>query len=179
MEIVVQSLHENILHLQTPAWMEQWNRIGKTLRCSRTEMEPHVRGRGFNQTFAVRGLYRIGTVRLREELGGITPAEWKAAREGTFQTTVLALGMELMRGLSITDPDVPGGSGVFRCTAWTLNPDMSIDMAVRTTTDSMYDLVVGPKAVDVPANEVPVEFYPFPLRSAWHPNAATYGLRDT
>lgn len=121
---------------------------------------------------------RIGSVRLREELGGINQEEWRRAREGTFKTTVLALGMELMRGLSIVNEDVPGGSGVFRCTGWTLNPDMSIDMAVRTTTDSMYDLVTGPKAVDVPPNEVPVEFYPYPLRSAWCPNHESYGEDD-
>ena len=121
---------------------------------------------------------RIGTVRLREELGGITPAEWKAAREGGFKTTVLALGMELMKGLSIDDPDVPSGRGIFRCTTWTLNPDMSLDIAIRTTTDSMYDLVVGPKAVDVPSNPLPVEFYPFPLKSAWCPNLETYGALD-
>jgi hypothetical protein len=92
---------------------------------------------------------RIITVRLREELGGITPEEWKKARQIGFRTTVLALNTEPGMVCSMTHPDMPGGSGEFRVTGWRLNRDYSIDIQGRTTTDSMYDLVTGPKPADV------------------------------
>jgi hypothetical protein len=104
---------------------------------------------------------RIITVRLREELGGITPAEWKAARQIAFRTTVLALNTEPSMVCSLTHPDMPGGSGEFRVTSWRLNRDFSIDIQGRTVTDSMYDLVSGPKPADVvpepPAQEVLID----------------------
>jgi len=104
---------------------------------------------------------RIITVRLREELGGITPAEWRAARQIAFKTTVLALNTEPGMVCSLTHPDMPGGSGEFRVTGWRLNRDYSIDIQGRTTTDSMYDLVSGPKPADVvpepPAEEVLID----------------------
>jgi hypothetical protein len=92
---------------------------------------------------------RIITTRLREELGGITPAEWKAARQIAFKTTVLALNTEPGMVCSMTHPDMPGGAGEFRVTSWRLNRDYSIDIQGRTTTDSMYNLVIGPKPADV------------------------------
>jgi len=92
---------------------------------------------------------RIITTRLREELGGITPAEWKAARQIAFKTTVLALNTEPGMVCSMTHRDMPGGAGEFRVTSWRLNRDYSIDIQGRTTTDSMYDLVIGPKPADV------------------------------
>ncbi len=100
---------------------------------------------------------RIITTRLREELGGITPAEWKAARQIAFKTTVLALNTEPGMVCSMTHPDMPGGTGEFRVTGWRLNRDYSIDIQGRTTTDSMYDLVVGPKPADVVPSPVPEE----------------------
>lgn len=113
---------------------------------------------------------RIGATRLKEELGGVGEDEQLAAREATWKTTVLALSVEPGKGVSVSDPDVPSGIGLFRVTKWVLNPDMSIDMFGRTITDSMYDVVAGPKMPDVPANPVPVEFFPYPLRSEWFPN---------
>jgi hypothetical protein len=104
---------------------------------------------------------RIITVRLREELGGITPTEWKAARQVAFKTTVLALNTEPGMVCSLTHPDMPGGGGEFRVTGWRLNKDYSIDIQGRTVTDSMYDLVSGPKPADVvpepPAEEVLID----------------------
>ena len=104
---------------------------------------------------------RIITVRLREELGGITPEEWKKARQIGFRTTVLALNTEPGMVCSMTHPDMPGGTGEFRVTGWRLNRDYSIDIQGRTTTDSMYDLVAGPKPADVvpepPAEEVLID----------------------
>jgi len=104
---------------------------------------------------------RIITVRLREELGGITPEEWKKARQIGFRTTVLALNTEPGMVCSMTHPDMPGGSGEFRVTSWRLNRDYSIDIQGRTTTDSMYDLVAGPKPADIvpepPTEEVHID----------------------
>lgn len=100
---------------------------------------------------------RIVSVRLREELGGTSPAEWKAARQLSLRTTVLALNTEPGMVCSMTHPDMPNGSGEFRVTSWRLNKDYSIDIQGRTTKDSMYDLVAGPKPADVVAAPVPEE----------------------
>jgi hypothetical protein len=100
---------------------------------------------------------RIITTRLREELGGITTAEWKEARLLNFRTTILALNVEPGMVCSMTHPDMPGGAGEFRVTSWRLNRDYSIDIQGRTTTDSMYDLVTGPKPADVVPEPPPAE----------------------
>ncbi|MEN6533106.1 MAG: hypothetical protein ABFD89_05545 [Bryobacteraceae bacterium] len=100
---------------------------------------------------------RIVAARLREELGGITADEWKKARQVAFKTTVLALNTEPGMVCSMTHPDMPGGSGEFRVVSWRLNRDYSIDIQGRTTTDSMYDLVSGPKPADVVPDQVPEE----------------------
>jgi hypothetical protein len=52
---------------------------------------------------------------------------------------------------------MPNGSGEFRVLSWRLNPDYSIDIQGRTTTDSMYDLVAGPKPADVVPDQVTEE----------------------
>ena len=100
---------------------------------------------------------RIVSIRLREELGGTSIAEWKAARQLVFRTTVLALNTEPGMVCSMAHADMPGGLGEFRVCSWKLNKDYSIDIQGRTTTDSMYDLVAGPKPADVVATPVPDE----------------------
>ncbi len=100
---------------------------------------------------------RIVTTRLREELGGITAAQWRDARELSFRTTILSLAVEPGMVCSMTHADMPSGAGEFRVTGWRLNKDYSIDIAGRTTTDDMYDMTVGPKPADVAADPVPVE----------------------
>jgi hypothetical protein len=74
---------------------------------------------------------------------------------------VLALNTEPGMVCSMTHPDMPGGQGEFRVTGWRLNRDYSIDIQGRTTTDSMYDLVAGPKPADVvpepPTEEVLID----------------------
>jgi hypothetical protein len=100
---------------------------------------------------------RVISTRLREELGGTTPTEQKKARRAAFRTTVLALNTEAGQVDSITHPDMPGGTGEIRATAWRLNKDYSIEIQGRTTTDSMYDLTFGPKPADVVASAVPNE----------------------
>lgn len=103
---------------------------------------------------------RLVTTRLREELGGINEAQWKAAVIGRFRTTVLALAVEPGMVISVTHPDMPGGAGEGRVTSWRLNPDFSIDIEFRSTTDNMYDLTVGPKPADVTPDPVPGETTP-------------------
>lgn len=100
---------------------------------------------------------RVVQVRLGEELGGIDTDEWREARNIAFKTTVLALNVEPGMVCSMTHDDMPGGSGEFRVISWRLNKDFSIDIQGRTTTDGMYDPLVGPKPADVPAPELPVE----------------------
>ena len=117
---------------------------------------------------------RIISTRLREELGGTSAAEWKAARQIGFKTTALALNTEPGMVCSMTHPDMPGGAGEFRVVSWRLNKDFSIDVQGRTTTDSMYDLVAGPKPADVEPTPVPEEILydtGVPGISPWHAEA--------
>lgn len=92
---------------------------------------------------------RIGTIRLREELGGVNDTEWKKARVVRFSTTILALDTEPGEVISITDADIPGGFGEFRVLRWTLREDYRIDIEARSVVDSMYDLAVGRTGTDV------------------------------
>jgi hypothetical protein len=54
---------------------------------------------------------RIAATRTREELGGVTPAEWRDARTAAWQTTLLGLGNEVGQVASMTHPDIPGVHG--------------------------------------------------------------------
>jgi hypothetical protein len=92
---------------------------------------------------------RIVTARLREELGGLTAEERRAARQIRFLTTVLSLNVEPGMVCSLWHEDMPGGAGEFRVTGWRLLKDYSIEITGQTTTDSMYDLLVGDKPQDV------------------------------
>lgn len=105
---------------------------------------------------------RIVTTMLREELGGITAAQWRRARRLSFATTVLALDVECGMVCSMTHRDMPGGAGEFRIRRWELAEDYSIRVEGETTVDEMYDYTVGPKPVDVAADAVPAEVAPTP-----------------
>jgi hypothetical protein len=78
-----------------------------------------------------------------------------------FRTTALALNVEPGAIAAFDDTVVPvmpaTGELNFRVTAWQLNQDFSIEISGRTTTDSMYDLVAGPKPADVEPSALPVE----------------------
>ncbi len=129
---------------------------------------------------------RIIATRLREELGGIDYTEWRKKRHISFRTTILALNVEPGMVCSLTHPDMPDGLGEFRVTNWRLNPDYSIDIDGITTTDSMYDLVVGPKPADVEADLPPAERVNVALpRQPWFPDLSIptagdpkYGVSD-
>jgi hypothetical protein len=118
---------------------------------------------------------RIAATRVREEIGGITPAEWRTARVATWGTTLLGLGNEVGQVVSITHPDVPGGTGKFRIQRWSLRKDWSVQIEAQTVTDSMYDLDTGPKPVDVTPAPLPGLFYPIPLGLAWAPYQVQLG----
>ena len=111
---------------------------------------------------------RLLTIRLREELGGVDATEQRKARLVRFRTTVL--GLTTAPGVvgSITHEDAPDGLIEFRCRAWRLNTDYSIDVEGQTTTNAMYDLAAGPRPDDVPADPPPadtgVEFVPGDVR---------------
>lgn len=115
---------------------------------------------------------RIVSTRLREELGGISLTEQRKARMVSYRTTILALNVEPGMVCSMTQAEMPDGAGEFRVQSWRLNPDYSIDIEGRTTADSMYDLTVGPKPVDVTADAVPAEvtFSTLPVQP-WGGNA--------
>lgn len=100
---------------------------------------------------------RIGATRVREECGGIDQSEWKKRLRGTYATTVLGMGVEPGSIISLTHHEMPGAYGEMRVTRWTLSPDLKLTFEWKTTTDSMYDLLVGPKPVDVQPEPLPVE----------------------
>jgi hypothetical protein len=106
---------------------------------------------------------RIATIRTREEVGGVTESEQRAAAEVSLRTTILALEVDAGSVCSCST-GLPDYQGKFRVTSWRLNRDWSIDLAGRSVTDSMYDVTTGPKAVDAPAAPIPVE----PARD-WNP----------
>jgi hypothetical protein len=112
---------------------------------------------------------RIAATRTREEIGGVNPTEWRNARTATWQTTLLGLANEVGQVVSITHPDVPIGTGKFRIQRWSLKKDWSVEIQGQTVTDSMYDLDVGPKPIDVVPAPLPPLFYPIPLGPAWAP----------
>lgn len=118
-------------------------------------------------TFTKSQAARIAVTRLREELGGINPAEWKNQRAVSFRTTVLALAVEPGMVVSITHHRVPGGSIKLRVKRVTWNSDWSVDVEGDTVVDSMYDLTIGPKPKDVavpPVSVEPVQSVPGDIR---------------
>ena len=106
---------------------------------------------------------RIIITRLREEIGGLKSGtgphgtgsgvdEQMNSRNFQFRTTALALGTQLGDIVSVTHDTMPNGGYVEgRVAKWNFNPDFSIDIQCTSTTDDMYDLVIGDKPVDVSA----------------------------
>ncbi len=113
---------------------------------------------------------RIANTRGREEVGGVNATQRNAAVGVSWQSTIMALDVAVGDVTSITDDEIPGGSGENRCGKWVLNGDYSVSFLGRSTTDDMYDLVAGPKPADVTPGAVPPEFFPQPLRPRWFPN---------
>jgi hypothetical protein len=62
---------------------------------------------------------RIAATRTREECGGVTPMEWRNARNASWQTTLLGLGNEVGQVVSMTHPDIPGARGTCNVTGAT------------------------------------------------------------
>ncbi|MCW5983515.1 MAG: hypothetical protein KIT09_35820 [Bryobacteraceae bacterium] len=99
---------------------------------------------------------RIVMARLREELGGLTAEEQRKARRVSFRSTILGLATEPGMVCSLWHPDMPDGHGEFRITGWRLHKDYSLEPTGQSTTDSMYDMLVGDKPTDVvPDIEIP------------------------
>ena len=184
---------------------------------------------------------RIAATKTREEVGGVTPTEWRNARAASWGTTLLGLGNEVGQVVSQTHPDIPGvrgtcnvsgsvatwvsgdtwkyagtsagdtelinkviviggsqvtitavagdgstittnpappsGTGLtfqvitmcFRANRWSLMKDWSVRIEGQTVTQSMYDLDVGPKPMDVRPAGLPALFYGIPFGPVWAP----------
>jgi Putative phage tail protein len=122
---------------------------------------------------------RIAITRLREELGGINQTEWRNACTLGLSTTILGLDCEVGNVVSLTHPNAPGGYAEFRIERWSLKSDWSLTIQGRSTTDSMYDLVVGPKPADVRPSPVPAERHWDTLPpQPWFPFAEKPDLED-
>jgi hypothetical protein len=113
---------------------------------------------------------RIVTTRLREEIGGVGLTEQMNARNLQFRTTLLAMRTMVGDIISLDHTRLPAGRCEGRVQKWTLNPDFSIDIITSAATDSMYDLDVGPKPADVPADPVVPELLQSINGLAWMPN---------
>lgn len=95
---------------------------------------------------------RIAATRTREEIGGVTPAEWRDARNATWQTTLLGLGNEVGQVVSMTHPDIPGPHGTCnvsgRTVTWVSGDPWTF--AGSTTGDTELinkEIVIGGKQV--------------------------------
>lgn len=119
---------------------------------------------------------RMVNTRGREEMGGVNAAERKAGRKVIWKTTVLGLDTAAGMVASIADPEY---TGKVRVESWELDPNTwSIQLTGRTVTDSMYDLVAGPKPADVVPGLIPPTRFPDPLTPVWMPNYETPMLGD-
>ena len=94
---------------------------------------------------------------------------------GGSQVTITAVASN---GSTITtSPAPPSGNGqafkvitmCFRIQRWSLMKDWSVQIEGQTVTQSMYDLDVGPKPIDVAPAPMPALFYSIPLGPAWAP----------
>ena len=126
---------------------------------------------------------RLIITRLREEIGGLKSGsgphgtgsgidEQANARNFGFRTTALGLATKVGDIVSITHDTMPGGYAEGRVAKWTFNPDFSIDIQAISSTEDMYDMVVGDKPVDVTAPPVPPEVLQAATGLAWMPNQA-------
>lgn len=113
---------------------------------------------------------RLAMTRLKEEMGGGTVEDQDRARTVRLRSTVIALGTLPGDVCSFDDPSLAGNRVEFRIARRTLNPDWSIDFEGEPCADSMYDVAIGPKPDDVPADPVPPERFPSPQGLAWMPN---------
>ncbi|HXP88842.1 MAG TPA: hypothetical protein VN841_29240 [Bryobacteraceae bacterium] len=111
---------------------------------------------------------RIAATRVREEIGGVNPTEWAAARTATWKSTIMALDGEAGDVVSITHADVPNGQAKFRIRSFRLFKDWSVQLEGQTVTDSMYDLDAGPKPTSVTPAPLPAMNWPVPL-GEWAP----------
>ncbi len=141
---------------------------------------------------------RIAATRVREEIGGIYRPdqpnpyiEWDNNNIVTFKTTLLSLEVGIGDVISVTHPDLatypePMGSynvptdntWKFRVIRWTLHKDWSITIVAKSVTESMYDLTIGPKPLDVLPTPLPALFYPIPLGPQWAPYQIQAGADD-
>lgn len=113
---------------------------------------------------------RLAMTRLKEEMGGGTALDQDRARNVRLRSTVIALNTRPGDVCSFDDPALPGNRIEFRITRRTLNPDWSMDFEADPCADSMYDVAIGPKPDDVPADPVPPERFASPQGLAWLPN---------
>ena len=103
---------------------------------------------------------------------------------GGEQVTITAVASD---GSTITtSPAPPSGTGLafqvitmcFRIQRWSLKKDWSVQIEGQTVTDSMYDLDVGPKPMDVVPSPLPGLYYPIPLGPAWAPYQVQAAAND-
>ena len=66
----------------------------------------------------------------------------------------------------------------FRIQRWSLKKDWSVQIEGQTVTDSMYDLDVRPKPMDVVPGPLPPLFYSIPLGPAWAPYQVQAAAND-
>ncbi len=132
---------------------------------------------------------RVVTSLVREQVGGVGSDEWMKARKGSFSTTALALNVDCGTICSMVHEDLPtyvvditiarpttiANYGEFIVEGWTLNKDYSINIDWRTTTDAMYNMIIGDKPVDVSINLTPGDIDRLPGVFTFTPALYEYG----
>lgn len=118
---------------------------------------------------------RIASTRNREEVGGVNEAERKAARMVRWKSTILGLDTAPGMVVSITHAKFTGEVRIMR---QRILPDFSVEYEGRSTTNSMYDLAMGPKPEDVVPDPVDPEFFPLPHQPVWHADVEAPDAND-
>lgn len=121
---------------------------------------------------------RVATVLTREELGGITEAEWRGKGKHKLRTTVLAANVQPGMVVSYQGRMSRNRLVKFRVEEISLNPDWTMDISGSTVADSMYDLTVGPEPVQSTVDPPDVETSPAPRGLTWSPGLETVPASD-
>lgn len=121
---------------------------------------------------------RVAAVLTREELGGVTLAEWRKKGTATIVTTLLAANCHPGMVVSFQGRRSRNQVVKFRVREMTPAPDMTVTITGETATASMYDLTVGPDPVQAQLQPPDVETLPAPRGLTWSPGLVVVPSSD-
>lgn len=113
---------------------------------------------------------RIAAILTREEVCGVTEAEFRKKGTHTIRTTILAAGVTPGMVVSYVGRMSRNQTVKFRVREVALEPDFSMTITGETVVDSMYNLATGPAAIAATGTPPDVETFAQPQRRAWYAN---------